>query len=262
MSRLVTVFYPGWRQPFAKRAMCLLGLLCVLSAAGAMANRVDIPATVTTNTAANNNTGTDNAGSDSSPEFLAGVNAYREGNYLLARKTFAALHKQMPEDTTMTYYLAIAEAQLGHFAQARKLYQEISTLDPNGEAGRMASEGLQYLPGENGLDHPPRFQSPGSVTPAMLGAAPPANGATGTAAPQTGMSPQDMMMLQMMMSQPNGNNQQGVGGFNMLPYMMMPQAGQTGAGAGASGIDPQVMSNMLMNQMLQNFSMDSGKDQN
>jgi len=69
-------------------------------------------------------------------EFGNAVKAYREGDYIQARKILHPLHGKQPENSRMTYYLAITEAQLGRFQQAKKLYQEILALDPNSEAAQ------------------------------------------------------------------------------------------------------------------------------
>lgn len=200
-----------------------------------------------------------------SPEFSSGVKAYREGDYIQARRIFSSLHKQAPEDSRTTYYLAITEAQLGRFQSAKKLYEEIITLNPNGEAARLAKEGLQYLPAETKLDLPPRFQAGATETgqpkaamnpqtPSQPGAIPASPGAGML---PNGMSMQDWMALQMMMGQGGNNSNNGAG---MMPWMMMPQAGADPNNPG--GYDPNAMSTMLMNQMLQNFSLSGDKDDN
>lgn len=261
--------------------------------------------------------------------FNEGVQAYRSGRYDNAYKIFSTLHRQQPETVKATYYLAMTEAQLGNFAQARTRYQEVLTLDPNGAIAALAREGLRYLPSESTLDRPPRFTqaSPPSGTPThateepstspqrnsvkantlppmeaiddaeadVLPNPPPSSNAftpddsassqasenasdntlsardsikpsdlantnTTPSTPNTGMSPQDLMMWQMMMSQGNGMNNSGGGnGMNMLPLLMMQQSGN-GATPG-SGVDPSIMSTMLMNQMMQNFSMGGDKNQ-
>jgi tetratricopeptide (TPR) repeat protein len=192
-----------------------------------------------------------------SPDFAEGVKSYRKGNYSEAGEIFTQLHAQEPQDTKVTYYLAITSAQLGRFQQARAFYEEILLLDPNGEAAKLAQAGLKYLPAENApLDLPPRF----NVNEA---AAMPQNipqQVQPQAALPNGMSQQELMSLQMMMAQMGGggNNQNGGGGMNMLPFMM-PQ----GAGDGAnpmSNMDPNVMSSMMMNQMMQNFDFSGSKD--
>jgi hypothetical protein len=180
--------------------------------------------------------------------FDAGVRAYRDGDYQNAQKTFDLLHRLHPEDSRVTYYLAITEAQLGRFKQARALYERILLLDPHSEVAQLAAEGLQYLPGENTLDHPPRFQG-GRNQPAQGRAVNPSPAVPG------GLNPQDLMMWQMMMGL-GGNNQ---GGMNPMTMMMMP--GMAGNGEnGMSQMDPGVMSNMMMNQMMQNFSLFGDQD--
>lgn len=187
-------------------------------------------------------------------DYLAGVQAYRQGQYAQAMQIFEDLHWAHPEDSRMTYYLAISEAQLGRYQQARQHYEEILTLDPNSEAARLAQEGLRYLPADTAaLDLPPRFQAP-PVEGGLAGANSSGNTAgTPGAATMGGMSPQELMMMQMMMGGLGGNGMQG--GMNAaMPWMMMPQTG----GAEGQQIDPNVMSTFLMNQMMQNFSLDGG----
>lgn len=202
--------------------------------------------------------------SDSEPDFYAGVKAYREGNYKQAERIFAALHKQAPENTQYTYYLAIANAQLGRFQQAKRYYEEIVTLEPNGKAASLARQGLSYLPKESELDLPPRFAKDEPVTKTAekqaashsetsSPSAASQNTAMADAMKQTmqqgmqGISPQDWMTMQMMMGQ-NGMN----GGMNPMGWMMMPGMGAAGTN-GSGGYDPNVMSNMMMNQMMQGF---------
>lgn len=196
--------------------------------------------------------------------YAEGVQAYREGNYAAARKNFERLHNDYPENSRVTYYLAITEAQLSRFQQARQLYQEILTLDPNSEAAKLAKEGLDYLPEAGALDEPPKFKAKSRKQPETAEtekAVAPQNAANPASVPQNslygGMSPQDMMMLQMMMSQGGG-----AGGMNPMMYMMAPQGqGDPNNPNGMGNIDTSIMSNVIMNQMLQNFSLDSGKDQ-
>lgn len=205
------------------------------------------------------------------PDFLAGVKAYREGNYRQADRIFSTLHKQAPENTRYTYYLAITQGQLGRFQQCKALYEEIITLEPNGKAASLARQGLSYLPKANELDMPPRFNAaataPEKTEPAPaqkpVAAQQPGQFPTREMADsmkqsmQQGMSPQDMMMMQMMMGQQNGMGGMG-GGTNPMSWMMMP--GMMGNQGGNSGFDPSIMSNMMMNQMMQGFNM--GGDSN
>jgi len=204
------------------------------------------------------NTPEPRASSADSPEFTQGVKAYREGDYISARRTFYALHRQHPEDSRATYYLAITEAQLGRFQTAKKLYEEILTLDPKGEAASHARNGLRYLPAETGLDLPPRFHTVETSAPASQAPSQAVGqGQTGLA-PQ-GMSQQDWLAWQMMMGQTGMGGNNNNTGFGMTPWMM-PQAG--GDPNSPNGYDPTAMSNMLMNQMLQNFSLEGNKDDN
>lgn len=183
-----------------------------------------------------------------------GVAAYRDGRYLDAEKCFQQVHARHPENSKATYYFAITQAQLGRFKQAKSLYQEILTLDPNSEAAKLAQQGLSFLPEDTALDQPPRFQASGKAEKQPY--TDPDN-TTPKEQSQTGMSPQDMMMWQMMMAQMGGNQQ---GGMNPWALMMMPQ--MTGNGQNAPKIDPNVMSNMLMNQMMQNFSLEGSRQDN
>lgn len=200
-----------------------------------------------------------------SPDFYAGVKAYREGDYRQSGRIFEALHKTEPENVQYTYYLAITEAQLGHFQRAKTLYEEIITLAPNGKAAALAQKGLDYLPKENELDLPPRFQA---VEPAGKNESPVKEPDRKAAAPsqspneamaeamRQGMqnvSPQDWMMMQMMQGQNSGqNNGMMGGGMNPMSWMMMP--GMNGAN-GNNNYDPNIMSNMMMQQMMQGFGM-------
>jgi tetratricopeptide (TPR) repeat protein len=190
-------------------------------------------------------------------EFSDAVKAYREGNYIQARKALHPLHRQHPENSRVTYYLAITEAQLGRFQQAKKLYEEILALDPNSEAAQLALEGLKFLPSETTMDLPPRFQEKGNAGTAQSSVnAQPMPQGNGMQMP----SPQEWMALQMMMGQ---NGLGGTGGMNAMPWMMQGTNPSTGGNSyGAGGFDPNVMSNMMMNQMLQNFTLSGDKDDN
>jgi hypothetical protein len=201
--------------------------------------------------------------------FEGGVKAYREGDYRQARKIFDALHARIPENTKITYYLAITEAQLGRFQQAQKFYGEIITLDPHGETAALAQEGLKYLPPETSLDFPPRFNQPVTAEKPVPGqsvtASQPGNPPVAASAAPI-VSPQDLMAWQMMMGQNNngmgGGNNNPMGSF--MPNMMMGGNGansSNGANSGGmSAFDPNMMSTMMMNQMMQN--MNPGGDQN
>ena len=189
-----------------------------------------------------------------------GVKAYRDGDYRQARKVFDNLHKQAPENTRATYYLAITEAQLGRFQQAKRLYNEVITLEPHGETAALAKEGLKYLPSEASLDLPPRFnqpattagQTPSTATP--VGAQP--NNQSATTNLTSGMSPQDLMAWQMLMGQSNGNSMNN-NPMNAIMPGMIPgmNPGMTGSPNGGQNFDPAMMSNTLMNQMLQNINL-------
>jgi hypothetical protein len=84
----------------------------------------------------------------------------------------------------------------------------------------------------------------------------------------TGMTPeqlqamQQMSIMQMMMG---GNNNNSLMNPMMMGYMMQPGTNTPGQPGGQSpGIDPNLMSTMMMNQMLQNmnFGVNSNKENN
>jgi hypothetical protein len=208
--------------------------------------------------------------------FQEGVQAYREGHYASAYDRFYKLHKEHPENSGITYYLAMTQAQLGRFQKAKALYEEIILIDPNSRAAELAKEGLRYLPASDGatLDLPPRFQSTpaasgqplagtpqGIPQPTMPGAA---MGAGGYPA----MSPEDMQamqMMQMMMGNGMGDmgSMGGMGGMGNMGGMggMGNMGGMNGMGMngmgmnGMGGMDPNIMSTMMMNQMLQQMNL-------
>lgn len=194
--------------------------------------------------------------------FKGGVQAYREGNYDQAAKIFKTLHDTQPEQTNVTYYLAMTRAQQRNYAEARHLYQEVITLDPQGEAAQLAREGLENLPAlsATGLDKPPRFQthedSKAPVTPLSAGSygmgMPAATAQAQTQLPD-GMNAQDMMMLQQMFG---GGNQQSNNANSWMPMMMQQQNPND---PNSMQMNPDMMSTMMMNQMMQNFTLDSGK---
>lgn len=189
----------------------------------------------------------------------SGVQAYRQGDYLLAHKTLAPLHAQHPENSNVTYYLAITEAQLGRFQQAKKLYQEILTLNLNSDAAKFAAEGLKFLPAEATLDLPPRFQEvPTQQASKGTAQSPALQSNSGTASGQSAptMTPQDMMAWQMMMGQ---TGMGGTGGMNAMPWMM---PGAMGANGNSGTMDPSLMSTMMMNQMMQNMNLGGSSDEN
>jgi hypothetical protein len=184
---------------------------------------------------------------EASLEFKQGVEAYRSGDYAAALGLFENLHQARPEAVNITYYLAITEAQLGRFQQAKTHYNEIITLDPNGRAAKLAQEGLKYLPAQTDdtLDLPPKFNATES----------PASDAKPTAEAQAGngMTMQEMMAMQAMIMQMGGPQ-----GNTMNPMMMMMPFMQNNGAAG--GMDPAALSTMLQNQMLQNMDMFGKQD--
>lgn len=224
----------------------------------------------------------DSRAADKGPDFYAGIKAYREGDYRQAERIFEVLHRQQPENTQITYYLAITQAQLGRFQKAENLYKEIIQLEPQGKAATLAQKGLDYLPKADDLDQPPRFSSTPQAAPGQPSESPTTGKAAVGALPATptasagdqtaamaeamrqsmqagmqGMSPQDWMMMQMLQSQ--GQNNGTGASMNPMSWMMMP--GMNGT-TGSSGYDPSVMSNMMMNQMMQGFGTDGDNNQN
>lgn len=210
------------------------------------------------------------------PRFESGVKAYRDADYNQALKLFEPLHRQAPENTGYTYYLAITEAQMGRFQVAKRLYNEIIILDPHGDTASLAKQGLQYLPSEASIDLPPRFNQQANVSTASAhpvaqtqAIAVPSNtlqaqntpgasmlpAATGNA---LGMSPQDIMAFQMLMGQNGGmNGYNPMGAF--MPGMMM---GMPNGANGSAGMDPNIMSTMMMNQMIQNMNLGGEQGEN
>ena len=198
--------------------------------------------------------------------FFAAVQNYRKGDYTSAKQAFSELHRQDPNAVRVIYYLAMTEAQLGNFKQAERGYKEAIRREPDGKIGLLAREGLKALPTETTIDHPPRFPAASTSEPAHGITPTPSTGAglpvtTGTAAMPAGMSPQDWMMLQTMMSGAGNANEGGGNGNNnwgmLAPMMMM----QPSANGGPPSVDPEVMKTILMNQMMQGFDLNpSGKD--
>ena len=183
------------------------------------------------------------------------IASYRTGHYAQAQKTLSQVHQDDPANIRATYYLAITQARLGRYDEARQHYAEVQTLAPNSTEAAMAREGLQYLPAPGQLDRPPQPEQ------AALHTLPSQSSATVVQTPQPynapnagGLSPQDMMAMEMMMGG-NGNNNNN-NNFNPMALMNMQQ--QQGGDPNSNHIDPSVMSTMMMNQMLQNFNFDSG----
>ena len=196
--------------------------------------------------------------------FNEGVKAYRNGEYEQASKIFEVLHRQFLEKDKFTYYLAITQAQLGRFQQAKQLYEEIIALDPNGEPAALAKQGLQYLPPEASIDPPPRFNqmtTAPSLPDANRSAAPtyanPGQQANPSPSAPSGISPQDLMAWQMLMGQNNGSNNNNPMGM-FMPGMMGYPNGMNGN----TPVDPSIMSTMLMNQMMQNMNLSGEQGEN
>jgi Tetratricopeptide repeat len=229
-----------------------------------------VPATTANENVANKNQDEPSNKREMSAEesaFFAAVQSYRKGDYTAARQAFSDFHRQNPDDVRAVYYLAMTEAQLGNFKQAERSYKEVIRREPDGKISLLAREGLKALPTEATLDSPPRFPTENTAPTAHGNAAtissPLGNtspSALGTPVP-AGMSSQDWMMLQMMMSGAGNTNGMGgnSGGGNwgmMAPMMMM----QPSANGGAPNIDPEVMKTILMNQMMQGFDLNPTKD--
>ncbi len=79
--------------------------------------------------------------------------------------------------------------------------------------------------------------------------------------PAPAMNPQDMMAWQMMMmgmGNPNGVNPMMMMNPTMMNPMMGQMYGQNGDSQGGFQMDPQAYSTLMMNQMLQNFDVMGG----
>lgn len=208
----------------------------------------------------------------------AGIRAYREGHYPQAFQQFEPLHAQHPENTKLTYYLAITQARLGNFQEAKRYYEEVLALDPRGEAATLAKQGLNYLPIANtGLDLPPNFPGSAQPEPTPQGAgqatlsreALPSgnslNGSSPNSLPGNMAANQDWLLWQQMMG--GGAPQNSMGGYGAMMPMGMPFGNSSGSASmngsnGMNAFDPSMMSNMMMNQMMQNFSLGGEKDDN
>ncbi|MEB3287787.1 MAG: tetratricopeptide repeat protein [Vampirovibrionales bacterium] len=224
--------------------------------------------------------------------FMDGVQAYRAGEYKKAEKILNPLHEQAADKSEIAYYLALSKTQLGDYKSARKLYEEVVLLDPNSEAARLSKIGLSQLDtlAQNQqalkLDPPPSLLPSPSASPSTaIPTAPPAQTQTASTPPQPsqpvyqqpGISPQDIMMMQMMLNSQNpmnsmggGNNGMGnMGNTNnmlnpMMIYGMLNQQQSADPNNPNSGqnqnIDPELFSQMMMNQMMQNFSLQDNND--
>jgi hypothetical protein len=123
----------------------------------------------------------------------------------------------------------------------------------------LAADGLKFLPAEAALDLPPRFQE--TPTPQAGKVAAPNQQSAANPGNMTGqsgqtMSPQDWMALQMMMGQ---TGMGGSNGMNMMPWMM---PGAMGTNGNSSTMDPNMMSTMMMNQMMQNMNLGGSSEEN
>lgn len=206
-------------------------------------------------------------GGPASTSYEDGVQAYRSGHFDEAAKILSTLHQAQPEQVNTTYYLAMSYASQHRYEEARKFYQEVITLDPQGEAGQLAKEGLENLPpaSASGLDKPPRFaqnprQTPDApANPNTISPAPPQGMAQALNSGNlpNGMSAQDLMMLQQVFGGGSGagNNNNNT----WAPWMSMQQQNPNDPNSMQPQLNPDLMSTMMMNQMMQNFTLDAGK---
>ncbi|MGE0200908.1 MAG: tetratricopeptide repeat protein [Candidatus Melainabacteria bacterium] len=103
-----------------------------------------------------------------------GIQAYRSGNYPRAFSLLTQVHQAEPGNPKAQYYLAMSNAQLRQFDEARDLYtavlQSAGNAPDRQEAAtlrELARRGLAQLPQsqKNGLDLPPAFQPATGNTP-------------------------------------------------------------------------------------------------
>lgn len=175
------------------------------------------------------------------------VAAYRSGQYQQAVEGFSTLCRQNPDSAIYHYYYGISLARVGQYALARDAYQQAIALAPNTAIAAKAQKGLSYLPeGENGLDAPPE--------PTQIAQ----NNSTQN--PMGGGDNSKMMQMLMMMSMMGG----GKGGGNnmmMMPMMQQMFSGKPAKPGDENYISPEVMSQMMQQQMFEDLSpFDSGKD--
>ncbi len=207
-------------------------------------------------------------------DYETGVSYYRNGQYDKSTKLFKDLAKSAPDNQEILYYYAISLAQMGKFKEARETYQTVIRVNPASEAAKLAGKGIEYLPPLDKLDSPPQFQAPQAAAQKPAAQPDPSNYVQSNVFPgvqpqqnaqpqQTPFGTMDPQMLQaMMLLGSMGGGGGGGGGFN--PMMMSLLQGQMGAGKPGEqrpGISPQVLSTMMMNQMMQDFSpFSSGKN--
>lgn len=189
--------------------------------------------------------------------YQQGVQAYRQGDYLRAEEIFKAFTQQEPENMNGIYYLAITQAQLGHYPEAASLYQQVLDAAPQSRIAELAQKGLTSLPSSlEALDPPPQFNASGSPSPQ----------APVHSTPQAMMSPASLpnpalqqqmqwMQLMQMLSNPNNSQNNPMSGMTggVSPWMFQNDPSQMPGMGAASGMDPSMMSTMMMNQMMQNF---------
>lgn len=187
------------------------------------------------------------------PETLynTGVTAYQQGHFQQALPPLQQLITQAPDHIEGHYYTAITLAQLGRFADAKREYETVIKLAPSSDAATLAKQGLDYLPKNIGLAQPPRFD----VSPQT----PAATSATTSAAAAPGMDSKAMQMMMLMSAMGGGNNSNSL---MMLPMMqkMMGGGDSKDSKDDEPMFDPQMMSTMMQNQMMQNFNPFSSGD--
>lgn len=189
--------------------------------------------------------------------FAKGVQYYRAGLYQDACRLFVILTRKQPENTRYLYYLAISEARLGRFEDAKNHYQAILSINPDASEATLAKIGLSYLPKTtNQLDLPPQFQPPPSRANGIR------DGETlwnkGVAEPwRTSALPsgsreamQNWQALQMLMGGQATPGSSPGGMESMLPWMIQQQGFQ---GKQNPAVLSEMMNSMMMNQL---FSTD------
>lgn len=194
-----------------------------------------------------------------------GVEHYQSGEFSKALVDFQQVVQNVPESAESQYYYAITLAQLGRFKDARKAYQAVINMAPDSDSAKLAQEGLNYLPDPGKLDTPPQIKRPGAS--GAVSASQVVQEATGSMFPNnvpatapSAMDPQTMQMMMLMGSMGGGKG----GGFNPMMIPMIQNMGQqnpTGGPADPNNqVPPSVFSTMMMNQMLQEFTPFTDKE--
>ncbi|MEM0950749.1 MAG: tetratricopeptide repeat protein [Cyanobacteria bacterium P01_H01_bin.74] len=224
-------------------------------------------------------------------DFETAVHHYRQQKYQAALPDFKKLVQKYPQKSEYWYYLAITEAQLGYYTDAKRHYQAVIQVAPESQAADLAKHGLAHLPEQTALDSPPAFQNAGrssgsgnnqsDVTPQNWQAA----NQTQAGWPSSGMPPgiqkmmqnqppqnnrmRDMQALQMMLGnnagydgmffgQPMPGNQAGMPADNMtlmLPFLMSQQYnGRNNTSDANNNTMSEMMNTMMMNQLFQGMT--------